>query len=140
MPPSIDTMQCSIGLLHGILRIFSSTYKKQTPLRGACFLVDPRRFAVFASRWETNYSAAAVQPAADSSPLDCCIEWFESPFEHIKIQAPLQGTCIFWWTRGNSLHLLPGRRQIIVQPPSSRRLAAVHWTAALNGSNLLLNI
>lgn len=57
-------------------------------------MVDPRRFAAFASRWEANHSAAAVQPAAVSSPPDCCIKWFESPLKHIKTDTSAR--CLFF--------------------------------------------
>lgn len=57
-------------------------------------MVDPRRFAAFASVQEANHSAAAVQPAAGSSPPDCCIKWFESPLKHIKTDTSAR--CLFF--------------------------------------------
>ena len=55
-----------------------------------------RRFAAFSSRWEENQSVAAVQPAASSSPPDCCIQMVRISSDHAKSHPPRLGWMAFW--------------------------------------------
>ena len=81
----------------------------------------------YAGRDSGHYGANAIEPAFGDSPPDCRIEWFESLLMYSKkIHIP-DGMWIFGTPEGT--------RDTMEQTPSSWRLAAVHRTAALNGSS-----
>ena len=58
-----------------------------------------RRFVTFSSRREENQGVAAVQPAASSSPPDCCFQMVRISYDSCKKTATPIGVAVFLVTR-----------------------------------------